>query len=407
MLTRAAVLRRSPGKFEVVDIELDEPRQAELQVKMVASGLCHSDEHFQTGDNVAAHYPIVMGHEGAGIVEAIGPNTYGWDVGDHVVFSFIPSCGRCRWCSSGMTNLCDLGAHLTRGSRFDDLESFRFTLEGRGVGQLCGLGTFSERTVVSTDSVIKVGKELPLDRLCLLACGVGTGWGSAVNAGNVRPGDVVIVMGTGGVGISAIQGAAHCGATAVIAADPVEFKRKVALKVGATHGFASIGEADEYAKSVTNGQGADTTIITVGVLTGAHIAEGLASIRKGGTLVVTSVGDMNADAGVPINPWEITLMQKRIQGALFGQCNPRADIPRQIEMYRRGQLKLDELVTRTYRLGDVVAAYEDLTAGRNIRGVITYDLGALGPPLMGRVQKPLRVERTRLGASLWQQRCAP
>jgi NDMA-dependent alcohol dehydrogenase len=373
MLTRAAVLRESPGKFEVVDIELDAPRQGELQVRLVASGLCHSDEHFQTGDNIAAHYPIVMGHEGAGVVEAIGPNTAGWEVGDHVVFSFIPSCGKCRWCATGMTNLCDLGAHLTWGSRFDDLESFRFTLDGTGVGQLCGLGTFAERTVVSTDSVIKVDKDLPLDRICLLACGVGTGWGSAVNAGSINPGDVVIVMGTGGVGVNAVQGAAHCGATTVIAADPVEFKRDVALTVGATHAFSSIAEADEYAKSITNGQGADTTIITVGVLTGTHIAEGLASIRKGGTLVVTSVGDMNAEAGVPINPWEITLMQKRIQGALFGQCNPRADIPRQIDMYRKGKLKLDELVTRTYTLDQVGQAYDDLMAGINIRGVITFD----------------------------------
>jgi NDMA-dependent alcohol dehydrogenase len=373
MLTRAAVLRQSPGEFEVVDVELDAPRQGELLVRMAASGLCHSDEHFRVGDNVASHYPIVMGHEGAGIVEQVGPDTRGFEVGDHVVFSFIPSCGVCRWCASGMTNLCDLGAHLTRGSRFDDLESFRIMLDGEQVGQLCGLGTFAEHTVVSTDSVIKVDADLRLDRVCLLACGVGTGWGSAVNAGSIRPGDVVVVMGVGGVGSNAVQGAAHCGAGTIVAVDPVPFKRETATALGATHAFASIGEADAFAKSITNGQGADTTIITVGVLTGEHIAQGLASIRKGGTLVVTSVGDMNSTEGIPVNPWEITLMQKRIQGSLFGMCNPRADVPRQIEMYRNGQLKLDELVTRTYRLDEVGTAYEDLAAGRLIRGVITFD----------------------------------
>jgi len=373
MLTRAAILRESPGKFELVDLELDAPRQGELQVKLVASGICHSDDHFRTGDNVASHYPIVMGHEGAGVIEAVGPNTAGWEAGDHVVFSFIPSCGRCRWCASGMTNLCDLGAHLTRGSRFDDLESFRFTVDGQGVGQLCGLGTFAERTVVSTESVVKVDKDLPLTSVCLLACGVGTGWGSAVNSGNIRPGDVVIVMGTGGVGSNAVQGAAHAGATTVIAVDPVQFKRDMAQSLGATHSFASIEEGDAFAKSITNGQGADTTIITVGVLQGSHIAQGLSSVRKGGTLVVTSVGDMSSGEGIPLNPWEITLMQKRIQGSLFGQCNPRADIPRQIDMYRNGQLKLDELVTRTYTLDDIGAACDDLVSGRNIRGVITFD----------------------------------
>jgi S-(hydroxymethyl)glutathione dehydrogenase/alcohol dehydrogenase len=374
MLTRAAILRKSPGKFEVVDIELDEPRQGELQVKMAATGLCHSDEHFQTGHSVAGHYPFICGHEGAGVIEAVGPGTPGWAVGDHVVFSFIPSCGRCRWCSEGMTNLCDLGAYLLRGSRFDDLDSFRFHLpDGTPVGQICGLGTFAERTTVSVESALKVAPELPLDRICLLGCGVGTGWGSAVYAAETRPGDVVIVMGTGGVGINAVQGAAHAGATAVIAVDPVELKRQVALEVGATHAFASIEEADEYAKSATNGQGADKAIITVGVLSGTHIVQALGAIRKAGTVVVTSVAPDDDIGGIPVPLREFSHMQKRIQGSMFGQCNPRADIPRQIRMYQAGQLNLDALVTRTYKLDEVVIGYEDMTVGRNIRGVIVFD----------------------------------
>jgi|SRR5271165_968457 len=374
MRTRAAILRGSPGKFEVVDVELDGPRQGELQVKMAATGLCHSDEHFQEGDSTAGYYPFICGHEGAGVVEAVGPNTPGWAVGDHVVFSFIPSCGRCRWCASGMTNLCDLGAYLMRGSRFDDLDSFRCHLpDGTAVGQMCGIGAFAERTTVSVDSAVKVDDDLPLDKVCLLGCAVGTGWGAAVYAAETQPGDVVIIMGTGGVGMNAVQGAAHAGATTVVAVDPVDFKRDAALALGATHAFATIEEADAFAKSITNGQGADRAVVTVGVLDGSHVAQAVAAIRKAGTVVVIAVAPNQYSGGIPVHPRELSHMQKRIQGAMFGQCNPRADIPRQVRMYRAGQLKLDELVTHTYSLDEIVTAYKDVTAGRTIRSVITFD----------------------------------
>jgi len=370
--TRAAILRESPGDFEVVDINLDEPRQGEIQVRMVATGLCHSDEHMRTGDVVVGHYPMITGHEGAGIVEAVGPRTPGWEVGDHVVFAFLPSCGKCRWCSTGLSNLCDLGAYLLVGSRFDDLSSFRYRLDdGTEVGQNCGLGTYAERTVVSVDSAIKIDKDLPLDKVCLLGCCVGTGWGSAVYSADVEPGETVIVMGVGGVGIHAVQGAAHAGAITVVAVDPVEMKRELALELGATHAFATIAEADAWVKTRTNGQGADKVIISVGVVRGEHIAEGVAAIRKGGTVVITGVAPMS-EVGIPVSPFELTLMQKRIQGSLFGACNPHADIPRQIELYRAGKLKLDEVVTTTYRLDQISEAYEDMYAGRNIRGVILY-----------------------------------
>jgi NDMA-dependent alcohol dehydrogenase len=373
MRTRAAIIRESPGKFEVVDIDVDDPRRGEIRVRMVATGLCHSDDHLQTGDGPAGHYPMIAGHEGAGVVESVGPNTPAWSVGDHVVFSFIPSCGRCRWCSEGMTNLCDLGAFLLWGSRFDDLESFRFHLpDGTDVGQTCGLGTFADHTVVSVDSAIKVDKDLPLEKLCLLGCGVGTGWGSAVNSADTRPGDVIIIMGVGGIGINAVQGAAHAGATVVIAVDPVEMKREAARQLGATHAFATMSEADEFAKSITNGQGADKAIITVGVVHGEMIAEGFHAIRKGGTVVVTGLAP-HSEVGIPVGLHELTVMQKRLQGSLFGACNPRADIPRQIQMYQAGQLKLDALITATYTLDQIVPAYEDMNAGRNIRGVVLFE----------------------------------
>jgi NDMA-dependent alcohol dehydrogenase len=372
MQTRAAVVKQAPGTFEVVDLDVEDPRQGELRVKMVASGLCHSDDHLATGDIPVAVYPIVGGHEGAGIVESVGPNTPGWEVGDHVVFSFLPGCGRCRWCASGKQNLCDLGATLLVGSRFSDPESFRFhTADGAPVAQMCGLGTFSEVTTVDVNSAIKVDKDLPLEKVCLLGCGVGTGWGSAVNSAEVRPGDTVIVMGVGGIGINAVQGAAHAGATNVIAVDPVAFKREKALEMGATHAFEDMAKADEFAKSVTNGQGADAAIVTVGVVKGEHVAQAFSAIRKAGTVVVTGLGNI-ADVGVPISLGELTLFQKRIQGSLFGASSPSADIPRQVQMYVDGRLKLDELVTTEYGLDDIARGYEDMHAGKNIRGVIRY-----------------------------------
>jgi NDMA-dependent alcohol dehydrogenase len=372
--TSAAILRQSPGQFEVVEVELDAPRRGELQVRLAASGLCHSDQHLATGDSVANVYPFICGHEGAGVVEAVGPDTPGWEVGDHVVFSFIPSCGRCRWCAEGQTNLCDLGAFAMTGCRLDDPLTYRVHLpDGTAVGQICGVGAFAERTTVSVSSAMKLDPDLPFEAMCLLGCAVGTGWGSAVYAGKVRPGDVVVVMGTGGIGINAVQGATHAGAAAVIAVDPVELKRDLSLQLGATHAFASMAEATELARSMTNGQGADVAIVTVDVLDGSHIAEAVAAIRKAGTVVLTAVAPAQYDGGIPVHPREFSHMQKRIQGALFGQCNPVSDIRRQIQLYRAGRLKLDELVTRTYALDELTKAYEELKAGQILRGVVVFD----------------------------------
>jgi len=374
MKTRGSVVMKAPGTYETVDLELDEPRQGELLVKMVATGMCHSDDHFATGDVTPAIYPWLGGHEGAGIVAQVGPNTPGWQVGDHVITSFLPGCGRCRWCAAGMQNMCDLGATLLMGSRFDDLGSYRMTLsDGTPVGQMCGLGTFAEHTVISVLSAVKVeDKSLPLQSLCLLGCCVGTGWGSAVNSANVRPGDVTVVIGIGGVGINAVQGARHAGADHVIAVDPVEFKREKALELGATRAFADVWEAIDYAKSLTNGQGADNSIVTVGITTGEHIAQGFAAIRKAGTTVVTGIGN-SKETGIPVSLAELTLYQKRIQGAHFGACSPSGDIPRQVQMYRDGSIKLDELITRTYSLDEIASAYEDMHAGKIIRGVVVFD----------------------------------
>jgi S-(hydroxymethyl)glutathione dehydrogenase/alcohol dehydrogenase len=356
----------------VVDLEVDEPRQGEIRVKMVASGLCHSDDHVATGDIPVGVYPFAGGHEGGGIVESVGPNTPGFAPGDKVIFSFLPGCGKCRWCATGHQNLCDLGATLLAGGRFTDPTSFRLhTDDGTPVGQMCGISTFCEYTTVSVDSAIKVAADTPLEVACLLGCSVGTGWGSAVNTGEVRPGDTVIVQGVGGIGINAVQGAAHAGASNVIAVDPIAFKREAAQSLGATHALDNMAEAAELARSFTNGQGADVAVVTVGVMKGEIVAEAFSAIRKQGTVVVTGLGDIT-EVGVPISLGELTLFEKKLKGSLFGSSNPSADIPKMLELYRAGHLKLDELVTTEYSLDDVARGYEDMHAGTNIRGVIRF-----------------------------------
>jgi NDMA-dependent alcohol dehydrogenase len=371
MKVRASALLTSPGKYETIEVDLEGPRQGEVLIRVVAAGLCHSDDHIATGDLGVGKYPVVGGHEGAGVVEEVGPNTVGVVPGDHIIFSFMPVCGRCRWCATGRQNLCDLGALLLAGSRFDDPTSFRMSYQGQPVGQMCGTSTFAEHTTVDTRSIVVIDKDIPLETACLVGCGVITGWGSAVNAAQTGPGDVVIVMGVGGVGINAVQGALQSGAAEVIAVDPVAFKREFALSLGATSAFATIEEATGHAQSQTNGQGADSAIITTGVTTGEHIAQAFSSIRKAGTLVVAGFGNP-AKVGVPIAGPELVLYQKRIQGAIFGMANPTSDIPRALQMYRDGSIKLDELISRRYTLDEVAQGYEDMHAGVNIRGIVTF-----------------------------------
>jgi NDMA-dependent alcohol dehydrogenase len=372
--TRGAIIREAPGKFEVVDLVSDDPRPGEIQVKLAASGMCHSDDHLATGDIPVAHYPMAGGHEGAGVVTAVGTNTKGFKEGDHVVFSFLPACGRCRWCASGMSYLCDLGAGLLVGARFDDLESFRFsTSDGTPVGQMCGLGTFSGYTTVNAESAVKIPDDIPLEVACLTGCSVGTGWGSSVTAAKVEPGETVIIMGIGGIGANAVQGAAYAGASHVIAVDPVAFKREKAQEFGATETFENIEEAADFARSVTNGQGADKAIVTVGVTTGQHVAQAFSAIRKAGVVIVTGLGDITDQTGIPISVGELTLFAKEIKGAMFGDSNPHTDILKMLRLYQEGNLKLDEQITKRYTLDEVNQGYEDMHSGKNIRGVIIYD----------------------------------
>ncbi len=369
MKARAAVLTEQPGKWHIEEVDLDPPKDFEVLVEFAATGLCHSDDHMAKGDIPCSHLPYNGGHEGAGVVLDVGPGVRLVKPGDHIVTSFIPSCGRCRWCASGMQNLCDLGGVMGMGALLDG--TYRKHLNGVDIAQSAFAGTFSSHTVMPEWGCIKIPEHIPLQAAALLGCGVPTGWGSAVYAAETKPGDVIIVVGVGGIGMSAVQGAAHAGATRVIAVDPVAFKRDMSTLFGATDAFATMEEATDLARSLTNGQGADATILAVGVLTSADVATAVDSIRKGGTVVMTAVA--RADAmGIPVNLVQFAMFQKRIQGVLFGMMSPAKDVPRLLSMYERGQLKLDEMVTRTYTLDEINQGYDDLHAGTNLRGVVLF-----------------------------------
>ncbi len=368
MKTKAAVLYGVGEKWQIEEVELDPPHVKEVMVKLTASGLCHSDEHLVTGD-IPIPFPVVGGHEGAGIVVEVGPEVDHVKEGDSVVLSFLPACGHCSYCARGMQNLCDLGMFLINGPQLDG--TYRFRSRGQGVGQMCLLGTFSEYTVVPAQSVVKVDDGTALDKAALIGCGVTTGYGSAVRTAETKPGDTVVVMGIGGIGINAVQGARIAGARNIIAIDPLEFKRTMALELGATHVASSVEEAGPIVGLLTRGQMADSFIITTGVAEGDYVGPALDMVAKRGKVIVTAVGHP-ADTQLSGSLWMLTMMEKQIRGSLYGSSNAKHDIPRMLELHRNGQLKLDELITREYTLEEVNQGYEDMRNGINIRGLIRY-----------------------------------
>lgn len=371
MKSRGAVLWGIGQEWDVVDIDLDAPGPGEVLIKTKVAGLCHSDEHLVTGDMLMPHYPCIGGHEGAGEVLEVGAGVTTVAPGDHVSLSFIPSCGRCKWCVSGRSNLCDLGAHLFDIGMMTDGRIAHRSGETT-LARMCQLGAFAEHMLVSESAVVKVEPDLPWHAVALVSCGVATGFGSAVHRAKVEPGDTVAVVGIGGIGINAVQGARIAGAKRIIAIDPVEFKREQAMKFGATHTFASMEEATAALGEITWGEMANKVIITVGVMKGEMIEPALTMTAKGGTCVVTAVANM-FDGDATLNSFMFAMMNKELKGSLFGSGNPRVDIPEMLSLYREGQLKIDELVTNTYSLDDINQGYEDMRNGTNIRGVVVFD----------------------------------
>ena len=368
---RAAVLRELPGPWTVEDLELAAPQHGEVLVELKVAGLCHSDDHHRQNDLPMANLPAIVGHEGAGVVIGLGEGVTDFELGDHVVASFLPSCGKCKWCALGMQNLCDYGRYILEGTQIDG--SFRITdKDGKGVATAAMLGTFSNYQIMDQTSLIKIDKDIPFEIAALVACGVPTGVGSARNMADVQPGDIVVIMGIGGIGINAVQGAKLAGARRIIAIDPVEFKRNKALEFGATDAVATAQEAADLAKSLTNGQGADSAIVTVGVTKSEHVNQAYGCIRKGGTVVLTGLGNVGETLN-GINMFDLAMMQKRIQGTVYGGWSPRVAVPMLLELYRDKKIKLDELITNRYTIDQINEAFDDMHSGKNIRGIIIHE----------------------------------
>jgi S-(hydroxymethyl)glutathione dehydrogenase/alcohol dehydrogenase len=370
MKTRGALIWDFNQAWSVEKIDIGEPRKGEVKVQMEAAGLCHSEHHVVTGDIPMAAFPMLGGHEGAGVVIEVGEGVDDLAVGDHVAASFIPSCGKCPSCHAGERNLCDLGMGLMAGTAVSD-GTFRIQTNGRNVYPYALLGTFAPYIVVHQTSLVKIDPAIPFETAALVSCGVTTGFGSATRAAEVRPGDDVAVVGLGGVGMAALLGAVSCGARRIFAVDPVEFKRDQALKFGATHVYSDIDSALMGIAQITVGRMARKVIITVGRAQGADLEKYLSVTSKGGTCVVTAMGSV-VETDVSLNLALLTLMQKRLQGTIFGGGNPQHDIPLLLAMHQEGRLNLDDMVTRRYRLDQINDGYRDMLEGRNIRGIIRF-----------------------------------
>lgn len=375
MKTRAAVLTGPHQPFEIMELELDPPGPKDIRLRMVAAGLCHSDLHMIDGE-LAVRYPVVGGHEAAGIVEEVGEHVTKVKPGDHVVCAYLPSCGVCRYCATGHSNLCDQSATILEGCMPDGTFRFHSLDTGNGrtdYGALCMLGAFSEHIIISELSTVKVDEWLPLDKAVLVGCGVTAGFGSAVNGGGVQPGDTTVIYGAGGLGQNAVQGAKFAGAKYVVVVDPLEFKREKALEFGATHVFADPLEAHEKVVELTWGQGADQALVIVSTVTEEVVTNAFNIIGKGGRVVMTAIADPES-LTIHVSGSDMVFNEKTIRGCQFGSSNPNYDIVKLLRMYDAGLLKLDELITSRYRLEEINQGYQDLRDGKNIRGIIDFSL---------------------------------
>lgn len=373
MKVRGSVLTGPGTDWTTAALELDPPREGEVQVRVEFAGLCRSDEHRRHGELAGGRYPLIGGHEGSGTVEAVGAGVSRLRPGDHVIMSVLPQCGICKFCTSGRSRMCDLAVNVPTGAMPDG--TYRARLDGEPIGGFCMLGTFAERIVVSQASCIKIDDWFPLDVAALLSCGVPTGWGSAEYVGEVAAGDTVMVIGVGGVGINAVQAAAFVGASHVIAVDPVEFKRDFALELGATHAAATVEEGAELARHLSQGTGADVVIVTVSVMRADVAAAALEATGKGGRLVLTATADDASDINVQLPGNRITNYNVTLRGALLGGCNSHYDIPRLARLYTEGHLKLSELITKRYTIEQIAQGYDDVCHGKVIRGLVEHNHG--------------------------------
>ena len=367
MKTAAAVLLGPKSPFVIQDLDLADPGAGEVLVRIVASGVCHSDWHLVTGDT-RHPMPCVAGHEGAGVVEAVGDGVSDLAIGDHVVLNWAPSCGGCFYCLRGRSNLCDTyTAPIWAGTMLDG--KTRLSRAGRPVYHYCGLATFSQRVVVPRVSVIPIREDVSLESAALVGCGVATGVGAAMFTAGVRPGESVAVIGCGGVGLNILQGAALCGAGTIIAVDASEKKLKLSRQFGATDVVLSRGDRvlDEI-RTLTAGRGADHAFEAVGVPALQELA--FAAARPGGTVTFAGLSPMGSSTNLPGSV--IARQEKTIKGSYYGTVHAPRDFPLLIDLYAAGKLKLDELISRRWRLDQINEAFAEMLTGDVARGVIVF-----------------------------------
>jgi NDMA-dependent alcohol dehydrogenase len=382
MTTRAVVCSGLNEPWKTEEVEIDPPGNREVRVKMVYAGMCHSDEHLRSGDisaapevlemiGVPSMFPVIGGHEGSGVVTEVGTNVTQVALGDHVAVSFIPSCGTCHWCASGRQNLCDLGMATLAGGMISD-GTYRYHLAGENLNRMAQLGTFADEMVCHENSLVRIEPYANMKAAALISCGISTGFGSAVDRGKVKPGETVVVVGCGGVGSGAIQGARIAGARTIIAVDPVPFKLEKAKEVGATHTAASIQDAQFMLPELTQGRNADVVILTPGVLKGELIAQACGIGSKDARIVVTAIAPFD-QMDVQLNLFSLAMFNQALLGTVFGSASPRVQIPNLLNLFETGELKIDEIITQEYSLDQVQQGYDDQAAGTIIRGVIKFD----------------------------------
>jgi len=365
--TQAAVVYAHNEAVVVEELTLDEPKAGEVLMRMVAAGVCHSDLSVV---NSTIYYdpPVVLGHEGAGIVERVGPGVTKVKPGDHAVLSFVSYCGKCKMCRSGRVCLC-IGFSAGRGHLLDDTCRLH-NAKGQDIQQMGRIGTMSQYAVVPQESVIPIADRYPLDKAVLVGCGVTTGVGAVVNSAQVKAGSTVVVIGAGGVGLNVIQGAVLANAARIIVVDVVAEKLETARRFGATDVVdARQGDPVAAVRGLTEDLGSDYAFEVIG--NPATIVQAYEMVRPAGMAVI--VGLTRMDATVPIPTGKMVRTEKQLIGSYYGSSIPHVDMPKLLGLYDEGKIKLDELITRTYRLEEINEAFADLEAGRNARGVILFE----------------------------------
>lgn len=363
MLITAPVLIQPRERMQMMELDLDEPRFGEVRVKMVASGVCHSCLHAYDGSHQGIPMPIVLGDEGSGIVDAVGAGVSGLVPGDHVVISWAPTCGACKYCNLGFPALCLNTPAI--GMTTGDVTMFHH--DGNDVYHY-GPSTYGSYIVVPESAAVKIRKDFPLEDAALIGCSVATGFGSAVNSAGLRAGQSVAVFGCGGVGLNAIQGAVATGAYPIIGVDVIDSKLELAREFGATHTINTARQDLEAEIQKLTGNGVDATIIAVGNI--KAMEQGLTILAKQGVEVV--LGLPESGAKFPVDPWLLMGGERRIVGSRYGTANPLVAFPELVELAMAGRIKISELVTKRYDLDEADEAFRSLAAGEQARGLIVF-----------------------------------